>query len=772
MKALLSCLLVLTLFGCNTPATKPLEEPVKHVDFTQHVNPLIGTSRMGHCFPGATAPFGMVQVTPQTRWEPFFEEGGNYNSNTYSYCSGFQYSDSTILGFAHTAFSGTGHSDLGDILLMPTTTDWDTEAPYTPGAVSRFDPGAQVAEPGYYSAHLLDPDIQVEVTATERVGLHKYTFAEHDSAKVVLDLIYNIYHHPDKNVWTFLRVENDTLITGYRQSTGWARTRTVYFALAFSEPIVDYTQDKQSPIAYDGFYRRFNQDEQFPEMAGKDIRVLLDFGHLSQNEVQVKCALSSVSTNGALHNLATEMPGWDFAQVRKQTKADWNTELSKIAIEPLAPEDMRTFYTALYHTCLSPIVYEDCDGRYRGLDQNIHSSEGFVNHSVFSLWDTYRALHPLYNLIQPERNNNMVHSMLAHQEQSVHGMLPIWSHYANENWCMIGYHATSVIADATVKKVGDFDRKRALDACIESAYVPYFDGLDGYLQNGYFPDDQTHSSVSKTLEIAYDDWCIAQVAEQVGDSEAGQVFATRSRSFENTFDPASGWMRPRLADGTFRKAFDPLDTHGQGFIEGNAWNYGLYVPQDIPRMIALMGGNERFCAHLDSLFTMELEDHHIAQHEDITRDGILGLYIHGNEPGHHIPYLYSWAGQPEKTAQWVRRICGDMYGHTVDGLCGNDDAGQMSAWYVFSSLGFYPVTPGSTDYTIGSPSVLSARVQLDHDTKSGAPKYLVIRTENQSEVNTRVSKVTWNGSDLTGHTLSHLELIEGGELVYHMAPQN
>ncbi|UII32540.1 GH92 family glycosyl hydrolase [Fulvivirga ulvae] len=735
-------------------------------DYTQYVNPLIGTSKMGHVFPGATAPFGMVQLSPQTNFEVMYDANGNYNRKTYEYCAGYQYRDSTIIGFAHTNFSGTGHSDLGDFLIMPTTGKLITEPIRTDegskGFYSTFNHDKERATPGYYKVHLDSYDIQAELTATERVGFHQYTFPESEDAHIILDLVYNVYHHDNKNVWTFIRVENDSLVTGYRQTKGWARTKKVFFAMQFSKPFVSYGHKKYDEVKYDGFYRRFDQSENFPEMAGKDIRAYFNFNTTEAEKIMVKFALSPVSTAGAMKNLQAEVPHWDFNKVKEQAKSKWNSELSKIEVNTLTEGDKINFYTALYHTCLSPVIYEDVDGQYRGLDQNIHQSDGFTNYTVFSLWDTYRALHPLFNIIQPDRNNDMIKSMLAHHDQSVHHMLPIWSHYANENWCMIGYHATSVIADAMAKNVGDFDHERALQASVNTANVKYFDGLGDYISYQYVPDDKSHSSVSKTLEYAYNDWCIAQMARNTGQGKTETEFLKRSEYYKNVYDYKTGYMRPKLADGTFRKNFDPMDTHGQGFIEGNAWNYGLYVPQNIDTMINMMGGKDRFTEHLDSLFTMEIDDKHIEKHEDITRDGIIGNYVHGNEPGHHIPYLYNWTGHPDKTQERVRMIMNTMYAPTVEGLCGNDDAGQMSAWYIFSSLGFYPVTPGSPYYALGSPLVKEATLKLSNG------KTLKIIANNQSIENVYVAGVTVNGEKLESTQLSHEHLMNGGEIVYEM----
>ncbi|WP_442265860.1 GH92 family glycosyl hydrolase [Tenacibaculum sp. ZS6-P6] len=739
-------------------------------DYTKFVNPFIGTSKMGHVFPGATAPFGMVQLSPQTNFEVMFSEDGRYNAETYEYCAGYQHKDSTIIGFAHTNFSGTGHSDLGDFLVMPTTGKLILDPIQTQegdkGFYSTFSHNKEEASPGYYKVDLDTYKIKAELTASERVGFHQYTFPKSENAHIILDMVYNVYHHDNKNVWTFLRVENDSTITGYRQTKGWARDKKVFFAAKFSKPFKSYGHKKYEKVKYDGFYRRFKQDENFPEMAGKDLRAYFNFDTEENEKIQIKFALSNVSSAGAMKNLEVEIPHWNFDKTHKETNEKWNEELSKIEVEMLTKEQKETFYTAMYHTNLSPIVYEDVDGKYRGLDQNIHTSEGFTNYTIFSLWDTYRALHPLFNITQPNRNNDMIKSMLAHHDQSVHNMLPIWSHYANENWCMIGYHATSVIADAMAKNIGDFNHERALKASVNTASVRYFDGLGDYIDKGYVPDDKSHSSVSKTLEYAYNDWCIAQMAAQVGEVSVEENFSKRSEYYNNVYDSSIGFMRPKLSDGNFREKFDPMDTHGQGFIEGNAWNYGLYVPQNIEKMIMMMGGKEKFSQQLDSLFTMEIEDKYIANHEDITRDGIIGNYVHGNEPGHHIPYLYNWTGYPEKTQSRVRMIMDTMYASNVEGLCGNDDAGQMSAWYIFSSLGFYPVTPGSPNYALGSPLVKEATIHLENG------KTLSIKAKNQSKDNIFVKRVIINGKELNGTLLHHNNIINGGEIVFEMSNEH
>lgn len=729
------------------------------------VNPFIGTARMGHTYPGATVPFGAVQLSPDTD-NISYEKDGKYNPNTYRYCAGYQYNDSTIVGFSHTHFSGTGHSDLGDILIMPTTGKLQlnpgTQATPETGYRSLFSHNEENAQPNYYNVKLQDYNILAELTTSTRVGVHRYTYPKTDSAHIIIDFKHGIYNYQGKNVWTFIRVENDTLITGYRQTNGWARTRTVYFAIAFSKPFKNYglvCSDKQ---VYNGFWRRFDQNHNFPENAGHEIVCHFDFDTHKNEQIMIKVALSPVSTEGALRNMTEETPHWNFSQIKTKGQEQWNRELSKIEVETLTEDDRISFYTSLYHSFLAPTIYEDTDHRYKGLDQNIHVAGGFDNYSTFSLWDTYRALHPLFNIIQQRRNANMIKSMLKHYDQSVHKMLPVWTHYANDNWCMIGYHAVSVIADAAIKGNVDFDLNHALDAAVQTARNNWFDGIGEYRKRGYIPEDISGSSVSKTLEYAYDDWSIAQLAKKLGRDTIYSEFAERSKNYRNLFDPTINFMRPRLSDGKFKKEFDAMNTHGQGFIEGNSWNYSLYVPHDIDGLIQLHGSRKKLEQYLDSIFEMELPDIYFENTEDIERDGIIGNYVHGNEPSHHVPYLYNYAGKPHKTQEKVRMICRRMYRATPDGLGGNDDCGQMSAWYIFSALGFYPVTPGADYYDIGSPLVKSAVIYLENG------KIFNIKTQNQSDKNVNVKKVTINGKEIKDFKLQHSQIINGGELVFYM----
>jgi len=738
-------------------------------NLVQYVKPIIGTQKMGHTFPGVSMPFGMVQLSPDTDTIPY-EQDGKYNPDVYKYCAGYQYDDPTIVGFSHTHFSGTGHSDLGDFLIMPTT----GELQLNPGIAgnpkggfrSAFSHANETAEAGYYKVRLDDDNITAELTASTRVGFHRYTFPASDKSHIILDLMHGIYNYPDKNVWTFIRVINDSTVTGYRQTNGWARTRTVYFAMKFSKPFVNYgAKDFSKREIYRGFWRKFDQSHNFPELAGKQLRMYFDFKTTDQESVEVKMALSSVSMEGALANMQAEIPGWNFDDVKKQAQSQWNDELAKLSIETKSIALKQNFYTAVYHAFLGPMTYMDVDGRYRGLDQEIHVAKGFTNYTGFSLWDTYRALHPLLNLVQTDRNADMAKSMLAHYDQSTLKMLPVWSHYSNENWCMIGYHSVAVIADVILHGKADFDENKALDACVQTARNRWYDGLGYYIDKGYVPEDKSGSSVSKTLEYAYDDWCIAQVAKKLNRQDIYTEFSKRAGNFVNVFDPSIHFMRPRLNDGSFRTRFDVLSTLDQGYIEGNAWNYSLYVPHDPAKLIEMMGGAKKFIPHLDSLFTMELPDKFFAETEDITREGIIGNYVHGNEPSHHVAYLYNWMGQPWKTQERVRMILPNQYKPTPDGLGGNDDCGQMSAWYIFSSLGFYPVCPGSGEYAIGSPSVDGASVRL------GNGKVLTIVVNNQSDKNIYVQKIELDGKPANMLFLKQDDIKDGGKLAFWMGPK-
>lgn len=736
------------------------------LQYVPYVRPIIGTQRMGHTYPGATVPFGMVQLSPETDTISY-ERNGAYNPEVYRYCAGYQYDDKTIVGFSHTHFSGTGHSDLGDFLIMPTTgalqlNPGTADHPEN-GYRSAFSHDDEVSEANYYKVKLQESNILAELTASTRVGFHQYTFPQSDESHIILDLMAGIYNYPGKNVWTYIRVVNDTLVTGYRQTNGWARNRTLYFAMVFSRPFYRHGfQNNASKEVYRGFWRKFDQTKDFPEMAASQIRSHFDFKTTAGEQIKIKFALSPVSMDGAINNLQTEIPGWDFDKVKQDGQRLWENELQKIEVKA-SEANKQNFYTALYHTLINPTVYMDVDGRYKGLDQQIHKADGFVNYTTFSLWDTYRALHPLFNIIQPARNADMIRSMLAHYDQSPEKMLPVWSNSANENWCMSGYHSVSVIADAIAKGNAHFNTDKALEACVTTARRRSYEGIGYYIDQGYIPDEKSGTSVSSTLEYAYDDWAIAQMAKRLNRNDIFEAFYKRSQQYRNVYDSTTGFMRPRSGNGKFRERFDPLSTVNEGFIEGNSWNYTLFVPQDPPGLIRLMGGNKRFVRYLDSLFTMELPDKYFAETEDITRDGIIGNYVHGNEPSHHVAYLYNWTDQPWKTQERVRMILPLMYKPAPDGLGGNDDAGQMSAWYIFSALGFYPVAPGSDQYATGSPSVEEAVLHFENGKK------LVIRARNQADRNVYVAKIMLNGKVLKEPFLSHADFMNGGELIFFMS---
>jgi predicted alpha-1,2-mannosidase len=734
-------------------------------NLVKYVKPIIGTEKMGHTYPGATVPFGAVQLSPETDTISY-ELNGKYNGDVYKYCAGYRYEDKTIVGFSHTHFSGTGHSDLGDFLIMPTQGKLQlnpgTATNPKSGYRSSFSHANETSEAGYYKVKLDDDNVLAEMTATTRVGMHQYTFPKSDESHIILDLMAGIYNYKEKNTWTYIRVVNDTLITGYRQTNGWARTKTVYFAMSFSKSFISYGQknyDEKQP--YRGFWRKFDETKNFPELAGKNIRMHFDFKTNDAEKIQIKFALSSVSQANALENMQLEIKDWDFEKVKSDAQKLWNTELNKIAI--IAAEDTKVnFYTAMYHTFINPTVYTDVDGQYKGLDQDVHTAKDFTNYSTFSLWDTYRALHPFFNIIQPSRNNDMVKSMMAHYNQSALNMLPIWSHHANDNWCMSGYHSVSVLADAIIKGVYNGNANEALDACVTTAKHRNYEGIGYYMDLGFIPAEKSGTSVSNTLEYAYDDWCIAQIAKKLNRQDVYDEFIKRSANWKNNFNATTGFMQPKLADGTFKSNFDVLSTHGQGFIEGNSWNYSFFVPHNPSELIEKMGGKDKFSSRLDTLFSMHLPDSFFAETEDITREGIIGGYVHGNEPAHHVAYFYNWTNQPWKTQSQVRKIMKMQYKPTPDGLGGNDDCGQMSAWYIFSALGFYPVSPGSDEYAIGSPSVNNAVLTLENGNQ------FTVDVINQNDKNVYVQKVVLNGKVLPNLFIKHSDITNGSKLTFYM----
>ena len=729
-----------------------------------YVNPMIGTDGMGHTFPGACAPFGIVQLSPDTDTIPH-NINGTYQKKVYEYCAGYQYHDTTIVGFSHTHFSGTGHSDLGDILIMPTTGELKlnpgTEEQPESGYRSRFSHEKEKSMPGYYEVMLDDYNVKAQLTATQRVGVHKYTFPKEADGRVILDLNHGIYNYDGKTLWASIRVESPTLITGYRITNGWARTNYTYFAISFSQPIKNYGYKDMQKILYNGFWRKFPVNKNFPEMAGRKVVSYFEFDTQNNPEVEVKVALSATSTEGAVKNLMAEAADKNFDTIAKEAAEKWNEQLSSIVAE--GTEDQKAMvYTSYYHTMINPSIYMDVDGKYRGLDQNTHQADGFSNYTIFSLWDTYRAEHPFLMLMKPTQARDMAMSMIRHQQQSAHGMLPIWSHMANDNWCMSGYHATSVLADA-ITKGANIDKAEALKAMVTTSNIPYFDGLGEYVKYGYVPLEATSTAASTTLEYCYDDWTIYKTALAAGNTEVAEQYKKRALNYRNIYDPAIGFARPKYRDGSFKKEFDVLQTHGEGFIEGNSWNFSFHVPHDVMGVINHMGGEKEFLRKLDELFAMHLPEKYYEKNEDITIDCLIGGYVHGNEPSHHIPYLYAWTSEPWKTQYWVREVMNKMYKNHIRGLGGNDDCGQMSAWYLFTAMGFYPVCPGTDQYVLGAPYVPYMKLKLDNG------KSLEIKADGVSDTNRYVKSVLLNGKPYSKTYITHDDLMAGGTLEFVMS---
>ena len=737
------------------------QQPKRPVDY---VNPMIGTDGMGHTFPGACAPFGIVQLSPDTDTIPHNIDG-KYQKKVYEYCAGYQYHDTTIVGFSHTHFSGTGHSDLGDILIMPTMGELKlnpgTEENPDNGYRSRFTHEKEKSMPGYYEVMLDDYNVKAQLTATQRVGVHKYTYPKGGDGRIILDLNHGIYNYDGKTLWASIRVESPTLITGYRITNGWARTNFTYFAISLSQPIKNYGYKDFEKILYNGFWRKFQVNSNFPEMAGRKVVSYFEFDTEANPELVVKVALSATSTDGAVKNLMAEATSDDFDSIANQTSNEWNKQLSSIEVE--GTDDQKAMiYTSYYHTMINPSVYMDVDGKYRGVDQNTHQADGFKNYTIFSLWDTYRAEHPFLMLMKPTEARDMAMSMIRHQQQSAHGMLPIWSHMANDNWCMSGYHATSVLADAIVKGA-NIDKAEALKAMVTTSNVSYFDGIGEYVKLGYVPLEATSTAASTTLEYCYDDWTIYKTALAVGNKEVADEYLKRALNYRNIYDKELGFARPKYRDGSFKEEFDVLQTHGEGFIEGNSWNFSFHVPHDVFGVINQMGGEQEFLRKLDELFAMNLPEEYYAANEDITADCLIGGYVHGNEPSHHIPYLYAWTSQPWKTQYWVREVMNKMYKNHIRGLGGNDDCGQMSAWYLFSAMGFYPVCPGTDQYVLGAPYVPYMKLTLDNG------KTFEVKAPEVSDEKRYVKSILLNGKPYTKNYITHSELLGGGTLEFVMS---
>lgn len=751
MKNKLCMLLLASGIGLFSCAEQDLPK-----EYTDSVNVFIGTGGHGHTFPGATLPHGMVQLSPDTRlfgWDA---------------CSGYYYDDTSIMGFTHTHLSGTGIGDYGDILFMPVV----GEKPLIAGTAekpdegyrSRFSHEQESARPGYYQVLLQDDSINVELTATLRAGLHRYTYPKASDARLIVDMEPTIHGH--QHPVTQIRVVNDSTIAGMKYTVGWAKHHYVYFYAVFSSPF-DYK-----------LYSGTEYQSDSTSVTVNTAKAVMSFRNLpADGRVLAKVGISSVDEEGARLNVEAEIPNWDFEGVMKQANTVWNEALGKIDIETSDNDSRTVFYTSLYHAFIQPSLASDVDGRYRTMGHEIKQDASYTNYTVFSLWDTFRAAHPLYTIVTPEQNQAFIRSLLRKYDEG--GILPKWELASNETGTMIGYHAVSVIADAMMKKQCDFDVKKALEACIRSSVydtmgvTPMMDRqiLNGKLmpvsikyknELGYIPCDKVGGSVSQGLEFAYNDWLIAQMMKEHNRKDLYDKYMELSRNYRNYFDPETKLMRGRLSDDSWITPFDPVSVQRpSNYVEGNAWQWAWFVPQDVEGLMELVGGQKYFEAHLDTLFTTSSEltgDPNAAA--DVT--GMIGQYAHGNEPSHHIPYLYNYAGAPRKTQALVDHILRTLYHNDPNGLSGNEDVGQMSAWYALSAMGFYSFCPGRPVYEIGRPIFDKVTIHLSNG------KDFVIQAKNNSVENKYIRSMKLNGEDLAEPRFSHFDLMKGGELIFEM----
>ncbi|MCQ2300120.1 MAG: GH92 family glycosyl hydrolase [Bacteroidales bacterium] len=780
----------------------------------QYVNPFIGTNGMGHTFPGACYPYGSVQLSPDTDTIPH-NVNGVYQPRAYDYCAGYQYRDNTIVGFSHTHFSGTGHSDLGDFLIMPysgaTKLNPGTKEDPDGGYRQRFRHETEVARPGYYAVTLDDDNIRCELTATPHCGVHRYIFPKGAAQKIVLDLNHGIYNYDGKTLWAQCNVtrfgidRGVPVVKGYRITNGWSRTNYTYFAVTFNKEIKRYGCHDFGQQDYRGGWAKFDTEHDFPEMGGRKLVTWFEFEDDGNETLEIFVGLSATSMEAAFGNLVGDQ--WlqdkntgkkvflhNFDKLLSNTESVWRERLSAIECNGSA-DQQAMLYTSLYHTLINPSLYQDAKGTYRGVDQEIHqSSQGRTNYTVFSLWDTYRALHPLLTLLDTTLVKDVLQSFSNHFSQSPHHMLPVWSHMGSENWCMVGYHGVSVLTDALQKGLLDdlFSAEALPSMVIASSNCDYYGNTDAYKELGFVPVDKNRSGTSITLENAYEDWTIYMCMKQMGEEihrlakeqntadwgteeaeriatmeqepylNAAEIYLKRAMSYRNVFDTTIGFARARYSDSSWKQDYSLLSTSEWGLVEGNAWNYSFYVPHDVNGLMRLMGGEKRFVEKLDTLFTMHVPDEFFAETEDVTREGMLGGYVQGNEPSHHIPYLYMWTSQPWKTQYWVREIMNKMYRNHIDGLCGNDDCGQMSAWYIFSAMGFYPVCPGSGEYVIGAPYMPYMKVRLANG------KSLEIKAPKVSDKNRYIQSVRLNGKPHRRTFFTHKEIMEGAVVEFEM----
>lgn len=712
-KQLLLLSFVILISSCKKKTISPVKITKPLISY---VNPFIGTGGHGHTYPGATMPFGMMQLSPDTRLDGW--DG----------CSGYHYSDEYIYGFSHTHLSGTGVSDYGDVLLMPTNkTVFNNGADGKEGYRSKFSHKQETATPGFYKVHLEDTNIAVELTVAERSGMHKYQFPSSENQVVILDL-----EHRDELLDSKIEWIDKDRIQGYRFSKAWATNQKLFYSMTFSHRFE---------------LKKYKENE--------NLKAAIKFINPKNEPVYVKIGISAVDEEGAKKNLEEEIGARTFEQVKKEAQETWEKQLSKIIVESPNKEYLTNFYTALYHTMIAPNIYQDVDGRYRGMDLKIHETKDFNYYTVFSLWDTYRATHPLYTLIEQNRTNDFINTFLAKYDEG--SIMPIWDLSANYTGCMIGYHAVPVIADAYMKGIRNYDAEKALEAMKHSATRDKL-GLASYKQLGYIPVEEESESVSKTLEYAYDDWTIAQMAKAMGKEADYKNYIQRAQYYKNIFDPQSQFMRGRFRN-TWFEPFDPYEVNFN-YTEANAWQYSNYVPQDIVGYTKLLGGKKVLEKNLDTLFKAELETS--GRHQvDIT--GLIGQYAHGNEPSHHMAYLYNFVNKPYKTQEKLYQILTEQYTNSPDGISGNEDCGQMSAWYIFSTLGFYPVTPGANEYVIGTPLLNKATLHLENG------ELFTMKATNISANNKYIEKAFLNGKKLNRTYITHNEIMKGGTLEFIMS---
>jgi predicted alpha-1,2-mannosidase len=726
-----------TLFGAGLlnagpAALQPVDEAL----------PLVGTGGHGHTYPGATVPFGFVQLSPDT------------SVKGWDACAGYHYPDSTILGFSHTHLSGTGIGDLGDLLVLPMTGRLEESDNYQPISGERFQSGFshdnETARPGYYRVLLDKYQVLAELTATAHAGMHRYTFPASKESHILIDLVHGVNNQV---TGASLKIEGKNLLTGSRSTTGWVKNRTIYFAIECSRPW------KSFGLEADGKPLPPGQTE----IESRRVRAHLDFKTSAGRQIELRVGLSAVSVEEAEKNLRTEISSWDFDAVRTAARNTWNEQLSRIKIESSSPNIRQTFYSALYHTMTAPTLYNDADGSYRGPDGAVHTNAGFQYYSTFSFWDTFRAEDPLLTLTQPGRINDFIQTMLAFYQESPDHALPMWPLASQETWCMIGYHSVPVIADAYAKGFRGFDAELAFKAMKDTA-LSSRNRQDEYQTLGYVSSEtgDRRRGAARTLEFAFDDWCISQMAKALGKTDDAGLFARRAQNYTNVFDPVTKFFRGKTAAGSFREPFDPKAISFDDYVEANAWQYTFAVFHDVPGMIRLYGGNEAFINKLDQLFN---ED---SDMNDYVPDasGILGQYAHGNEPCHHVPYLYALAGAQYKTALRAHQIMLLQYDNTPEGICGNDDCGQMSAWYVWSAVGLYPLNPASGVYVIGSPLVEKATIKLDPGFYPGGT--FTITAHNVSNQNIYIQSAKLNGRTLNRPWITHEEITHGGTLEFEM----